>query len=182
VLVFFFFFFLLAALVAGPTTWQRWCERQRIARWRVKMRAAQTEWIAQRACLVHSLCDRLIERGLLQRQVRETLHARASALSAAQRRVALRPEDPRAHASWLRADAAFERAIARTLDSVRPETLLEPRLQRLTQSLAALNERLQGGWSLLDQTMPSHHPTSSWWSFGQRHARPRPWHPDAGWA
>lgn len=177
-----FFLLLLAVLLAAPTVWRHRRERQRISHCRVQTQVAQTEWIAQRARLVQALCDRLTERGLLQRQVGETLQTCATALAAAQRRAVQRPEDPRALASWRQADAAFQRAIARALDSVRPETLLEPRLQRLTQSLSALDACLKGGWTVLAQTTPAHPASGARPSFGDRRARPRPWHPDAGWA
>lgn len=181
-LVLLFSLVLLVALRVAPTVWRRWRERQRISHCLVQTQVAQTEWLAQRAGLVQALCDRLAERGLLQRQVRETLQMRASELTAAQRRAVQRPQDPHALASWLQADAAFRRAIARTLDSVRPETLLEPQLQRLTQSLSALDACLKGGWTVLAQTTPAHHASGRRPSFGDRRARPRPWHPDAGWA
>jgi hypothetical protein len=182
VLVFLFVLLsLLALAAAGRTVWRKHHARLRASSAHCQTHAALAESIAQRQRDVQMLCERLAERGLLQRHVLHALQRAAGEFLAAQARRARRPHDRQALVSLVQADAAYMRAISQALDSVRPETLLQPGIQPLAQSLAHLTDAFQTGWNALLKATPVR-PVASGWASGLRRARTRAWHAPAGWA
>ena len=109
--------------------------------------------LAQRQDQTLSLLERLNQRGLLQRQVRESVQTCSSTARATRLWAAQSPHSLRAAAKIAEVEAALTRALEQALDSVRPATLQEPGLQHLVLQLTQANARGEALWREFNQAV-----------------------------